>query len=780
MPPLAKDARLAIKQSLESLLEILHMFGMTKTPDLSRALTHWVHLAEESGGSWMKVAKYKLAAFYSFHHDQPLPPRPWEQALDSPSHLLGGAADRFISLYLKTHSPNEKEELLQSILQGKKGMPRPNAAELAAATEKFVEKMTTVVDDNQGRTVQLIPNWADQSDYPDTWNLSLNAEAVRTQLRRTVEEIFGDTVYSYTDRLRPFFPSTSATYNNHRSDAGSVGAILTEPGLLDGLRKSGGHLEVRVTTKEKEQEEEHIENEDQEEKTVEADMEPLESNFQTLWHRLIAKAAKEDSEVRAVALPEALKVRMITAMPAFQQAVLRSLRSKLHGVMKHHPVFHLIGAPVTESYILDRMGLNLKEGHAYLSGDYDAATDNIFRWVSEAVVDAIGDILKLAHIERELFIRALTGSRFRGKLQQIGQLMGSILSFIVLCIINAAMTRWAIELAERRLYSLRDAPLAVNGDDVAAKGHASRLHHFWSQITSFVGLRQSIGKTFVSKEFVNINSTSYMRQPEAFVINYERRDGTTVERKTFLKLTKFVNLGLLKGLKRSGGTIGLNDLSDTTCNLGTRARELLRLAPTHLHEQVMKIFIKHHRNVLRETGLPWYMPEWIGGLGLPRGSWGNNSELDLRLAKKIILNWRTRHPIPLTHRNAPWKTWLRATKALPTPFYSREKNEATEEYNAIVGRKCIDLLFDADISLQDLFTEVNSSTARRAITHNARLWAHSATSGSFRLPTPVDEQALEFQPLYPNFLKDDPRLTLRDRSLAIAKDKGGEPQETLD
>jgi len=671
-------------------------------------------------------------------------------------------------------------------------MPRPTGREVEAATKKFVKKMTTKVEDNQERTIPLVSSWADQGEFPDSWDLILSAASVRKQLQRTVNEIFTDVEYTYEDRIRPFFPSTSANYVNHRSEAGSVGAVLLHPNLMDGLRKPSGHLEVRVTAIPKDDEEEHIEDETQPSVVVEAEHGHLESNFQTLWHRMLKIAETEETEVRAVGIPEALKIRMITAMPPFQQAVLRSLRSKMHGVMKRHPVFHLINEPVTESHMLDRLGINLKETDAYLSGDYEAATDNIFSWVSEAVADYVGDALQLANEERALFISALTGSRFKGQPQMIGQLMGSIMSFVVLCIINAAMTRWAIELAARRVYTLRDAPLTINGDDVAAKGDKHRLPAFWETITSFVGLKKSIGKTYVSREFVNMNSTSYMRTEEPFPLIYTRKDGSQIVRPSRLKLTKYVNLGLLKGLKRAGapakkaeaqagkktpkGDLNLNEITTIGGNLGARARELLRLAPERLHEQVMREFIKHHRDVLKKTRLPWYMPDWLGGLGLPSGPWGSSSPLDRRIAMRIILHWNTVHPIPISRKGVAWKTWLRAEKALPEPVYCRTKNEHTEAYSHMVGRKCIDLLFDSSVELSDLFQELNDDKSFRVIHHNARLW--SPKEGGLPKELPADAEL--FQPLYANFVISDPRPSLRERMESIAARQQGAVSQDLD
>ncbi len=98
--------------------------------------------------------------------------------------------------------------------------------------------------------------------------------------------------------------------------------------------------------------------------------------------------------------------------------------------------------------------------------------------------------------------------------------MGSIVSFPILNIANAALCRLSLEESDhkRRKFRLTNqaypksgkiAPLRVNGDDCLLRGHKTRLRVSWEENTAFAGLSSSIGKTYFSPIFCTINSKIY-------------------------------------------------------------------------------------------------------------------------------------------------------------------------------------------------------------------------------------------------------------------------------
>jgi len=299
------------------------------------------------------------------------------------------------------------------------------------------------------------------------------------------------------------------------------------------------------------------------------------------YWKIFDLAKKEKPFVEAVGLPEPLKVRVISKGPPLLYTFLKPMQKWLWKVLKQHKPFELIGRYVTESDV-NGVLCNLKEDEEAVSGDYVSSTNRLHKWVSETISDRImlrlGENIPKTDLEqlpnnfmgdlKKLMLTALTKHIFvpfkahgdqvlvDGKPeiaehetlpQTEGQLMGSIVSFPILCIANAALCRMALEGAslvkrkEKVVYRLTRkgtgslAPLMVNGDDCLLKGPKGTLRNCWESICGFAGLESSVGKTYFSDSFCTINSTIFKRTPE----------NRWVE-------SKYVNMGLMMGRKRMG------------------------------------------------------------------------------------------------------------------------------------------------------------------------------------------------------------------------------------
>lgn len=736
-----------VTQCVMVLADVCRFFGFAErtspSEDLKGTIEHWKALSKELSGDWMKVAKYKIAAYFAVHTKQTLPEKPFQQ-YDRPDKILGGAHGRFCSLMLR-EPEMRRMSFLTSILQSKKGMPRAPPALLKQKEQELIQKLTAEPKPARGL---MLRRWADADEYVHpVVDFAVNRLTAEKQLKRTVMELFRDKRFTLKDRVKAFFPSTSANYISSRSNAGAVGEILRHPRLLEGLRKAGGHL--HITHSEEERKESH----DELVKEPIVDYTEFQRAFQTFWFRVLKLAEAEEMEVTPVALAEPLKIRVITKGPPFVQTVLRALWKFMHTTLRNHKTFKLIGQPVDEFYLKDVLGNNLPEGQGYLSADYEAATDNLQSWASECVAETIADAIDLSTIERRLLKAALTQHRFAGRPQTQGQLMGSIVSFPILCIVNATVARWSLEVTHKRMFLLHDAPMMVNGDDLALRS-TPECRTNWAKISQFVGLKESVGKTYFSREFVNINSTNYLRDEVNPTIQYVRHPTRIAKVAAPFRLTPYVNLGLVYGLKRSGGKTSLNDLG-LVDNIGVRYRKMIRLAPREMQEQVTSAFLNHHRPLLTSLQVPWYLPEWIGGLGLTGVR--EPSELDLRLARMILLNWKTRHPIQIKVGDQPWTVWLRAEKDVPVPVTVQKKeNSGIQMYNDLVSQKCIDLLFDSRVTLGDLYQNAEPGAegradAKKLLAHNSKVWAFYLRD---RLPAPMNKSELEFRSAYKSYRPD--------------------------
>jgi hypothetical protein len=732
------------------LIELCIIFGLReKQCKWEGTIRHWQDLVKATGGDWMKVAKYKLAAFFSAHNQQPLPEPPFK-VKDCPKQLFGGAAGKWIALVVRRGKDDDigLMEFLTSILQSKKGMPRSDKSALRKAEEETIQKLTTWT--KAARAIGLIDDWAEMDTSHPKVEATLSQLTWELQIRRTVRELYHKATFTAEERVKAFFPSTSANYIRSRRNAGALGEILEHPTLLKGLRTDGGRLRV-------EEEPGEMEEEGREEGRIyiPSDQREFDKSFETLWLRVLKEASTEQMFAQPVGLAEALKNRVITKGPPFVQTVLRALWKKMHSVLRKHRAFKLIGEPVSIEYLTDVLGSWLPEGKSYLSGDYADATNGLRGWASECAADEISHMLNLHPVERRLLINSLTRHKLVSKdkgedmaIDQVtGQLMGSITSFPILCIINAAGTRWAMEVEEDKPILLRDLKAMFNGDDVAAVC-GPKGYRLWKTIQEFVGLKESLGKTYFSDRFVNINSTNFITGP-----NYTFVNDVGKVRTTPFALTKYINMGLLTGKKRSEASISLNDEDDPYNRIGVQYRELIRNTPSGLIEKVHKTFLEHHGKLLAKARVPWYIPEWLGGLGLT--GVGTPSDLDLSIARRILLNWKEERPIQLGRKEATWKTWQLASKAVPKPNYTEDSTDpGIQEYNNLVAKKCIDLMFDGRTRLDTLMQAAAKGKTQRAMNHNAKLWNPKPRGKKCvcrGIPQPLTKEELVFARKYETY-----------------------------
>jgi len=789
LPSMTSQVIDAVSSSLSVIETISRTYGFVGSWNRKNTEEHWGRMVIEVNGDWMKVAKYKLAAYFASHVQQPLPPNPVPKSEDLPHVLVGGNLGRFLNLYLSRASEMDRFSLLASLKQAKKGMPRATSETLKLAEQKFASQMTTRPAHDPPSSAYLIgqnPTGAasgrvsiDNCTPTDQIDVEILKFCTRLNIEReidrTVDELFQGVTYSVEERLRASFPSTSANYINSRAKGGSVGAILEHPSLLEGLRRPGGYKRTEETEEEKRKRgngnEDEITNE--EEWILPPGQEPgWKKVWTTFWIRLLKVAANEQQLAIPVALAEALKQRIITKGPPFTSTIVETLRRKMHDTLKRHPAFELIGSgKATEKYLLDRLGRELGPEQGYLSGDYSAATDNIFKWASERAAERIGRRLKLYEVERRLLKSNLTGNLLPVldpetgetilKPQEVGQLMGAKTSFPILCIIVATVVRAACEKDQGRTLTLQEAPLMVNGDDNSAKCTEKGLR-WWRALSKTVGLTESLGKTYYSRKFVEINSTifAYDRSSSRFFID-EPHDRVRKRQQPFTQV-RYVNAGLLFGVKRSGGAVSLRDRQDRTNTIGTRYRDLLELCPPDLIPTVHEVFVSKHREMLESVQpVPWAIPGWLGGMGIT--GYLQPSEKDLRIARLILLNWKSRRPINIeTIRDVPWRVWKLAERRTPQPEYTYEKDTAGEKlYEDTMASEVINLLFDSEVSLSDLHPEQDNtqeegrktSALKQQINHNRRLWDPARyTSG---LGPPIDPERLRFQALYATYLRED-------------------------
>jgi hypothetical protein len=168
--------------------------------------------------------------------------------------------------------------------------------------------------------------------------------------------------------------------------------------------------------------------------------------------------------------------------------------------------------------------MNSQSNHYILSGDYESATDNLNMDIMETFISELKKVFwtneSLCHYldyeGGQHVIEYPKWTKLNPILQTKGQLMGSLLSFPVLCVANAATLGLA-----RKIDDIRDLKACINGDDILFID-SQRTINSWKRIATSMGLIPSIGKNYCSKFFGTINSQLFVRSKRTNLMNLVR------------------------------------------------------------------------------------------------------------------------------------------------------------------------------------------------------------------------------------------------------------------
>jgi hypothetical protein len=201
----------------------------------------------------------------------------------------------------------------------------------------------------------------------------------------------------------------------------------------------------------------------------------------------------------------------------------------------------------------------------------------------------------------------------------------------------------------------------VNGDDAVLKTNKKgcKTHDI---IATFMGLNKSVGKVYESNQFLNANSTTFTYNKDGYYSQIKDKNNRAIRRTICYKEIKYVNMGLVSGQKRSGGTEIINSKTGEI-NLGPICTELIRACPEELRSIVMKKFVMKHLEFLKNAEVPWFLPQNLGGLGLPEVEDHRTTTLQLRMLRTVVENPKI-YQIPVPPTQSVWLTWKLAQQTL--------------------------------------------------------------------------------------------------------------------
>jgi hypothetical protein len=211
------------------------------------------------------------------------------------------------------------------------------------------------------------------------------------------------------------------------------------------------------------------------------------------------------------------KPRIVTVFSESNTSVLYPLHKSLYATLKRKG-WLLVGSPTDEQ-------VSSLNGCAYISVDYQSATDNIKTAYTRAAVEEL--IKKGEELSEEqcAALRMVGELAIDGKPAGRGQPMGSMMSFPLLCLINKTVVDLALsELLTRGEISFKEWTshrCLINGDDLLLR-EPSKNGGLLDEIRrhgSLVGLVLNESKTMVDAEKGEINSTLFLNGVQQRKIN---------------------------------------------------------------------------------------------------------------------------------------------------------------------------------------------------------------------------------------------------------------------
>nr|QNN89182.1 putative RNA dependent RNA polymerase [Pezizella ericae ourmia-like virus 1] len=152
-------------------------------------------------------------------------------------------------------------------------------------------------------------------------------------------------------------------------------------------------------------------------------------------------------------------------------------------------------------------GFNARRGEVFVSGDYESATDNLNGHLQRKILSII--LSQSTSVPKGIKDSAAQMLRSTLELpggacyvQERGQLMGNLLSFPLLCIVNYLGFK----------YFVGDRPVRVNGDDIVFRATAQEANR-WMEGIRVSGLTLSKGKTMVNGRYFSLNSSLFKAMP---------------------------------------------------------------------------------------------------------------------------------------------------------------------------------------------------------------------------------------------------------------------------
>jgi len=266
----------------------------------------------------------------------------------------------------------------------------------------------------------------------------------------------------------------------------------------------------------------------------------------------------DHTRVQIIALTEPLKVRTISKGNALKYWLARPVQKIMRETLARMPQFVLTGTPLCIDHIewlwnqtdsvIHRVSPHLSASGQHIdldfswvvSGDYKGATDGLDINATKAAFEQVLSMLDISSgFAHHHVNHGLTCDRYKDILRDVlyeqrlcystgkkrwmtnqtnGQLMGSNLSFPILCAINLVGYWMALEEYLGVRLEPHDLPVLINGDDILFRttkpdpSNPKSFYEIWKRVISQLGFELSVGKNYVHDSIFTVNSECWVVQ----------------------------------------------------------------------------------------------------------------------------------------------------------------------------------------------------------------------------------------------------------------------------
>lgn len=218
--------------------------------------------------------------------------------------------------------------------------------------------------------------------------------------------------------------------------------------------------------------------------------------------------------IRSVVAKTKGKARVVTLQNSYVKGILEPIHDALYDHISQYD--WIVRGQLTEAH-LEPLVKDREEDEYHISGDYSQATNFIDKRATMVVVRVLCESDSLTLEEKRVLwdsfdkLQHVECSGKRTVFERV-QMMGSYLSFPILCVINRALyllaRRWEIMVSPGCRKDGTRRPARFNGDDCAFNG-TKEFYGLWKQVTSFFGMVVNDEKTGLSKEWIELNSEAF-------------------------------------------------------------------------------------------------------------------------------------------------------------------------------------------------------------------------------------------------------------------------------